>query len=248
MDEIEENIRRVNLQIDSLVEEIRLYIRELLRRAIEEEEEEEDDEVPLAFLGGINSLVQTPELEDKLARLDELYDLQIIYSRELFRRSTGQEPMELSAVAIEDLSAFVVLSKQAIRDSIAGYAGNVGAGILNNSLSVFKTPVEDILEQAEGRVFTGMNTDLKTQVSAFNRVIQYEQARRAGVNSFLYAGPKDERNRPFCAERVNKTFSREEIATWDNGQGLPADIFCGGYNCRHELVPVSVSRSQTRES
>lgn len=246
MDEIEENIRRVNLQIDSLVEEIRLYVRQLLRQAIEEEEE--DDEVPLAFLGGINSLVQTPELEEKLARLDELYDLQIIYSRELFRRSTGQDPEELPAFAVEDLSAFVLLSKQAIRDSVGNYASNVGAGILNNRISIFKSPLEEILEEAESRIFTGMNTDLKTQVSAFNRVVQYEQARLAGLNNFLYAGPKDERNRPFCAERVNKVFSREQIATWDNGQGLPADIFCGGYNCRHELVPVNVNRSQTNQS
>ena len=247
MDEIEENIRRVNLQIDSLVEEIRLYVRELLRRAIEEEEDDVDGG-PLIFLGGIDTLVQTPELENKLARLDELYDLQIIYSRELFRRSTEQEPMGLSESAVEDLAAFVLLSKQAIRDSVQSYASNVGAGILNNSVSIFKSPVEDVLDVAEERIFSRMNTDLKTQVSAYNRVVQYEQARMAGLNSFLYAGPRDERNRPFCAERVNKVFSREQISQWDNGQGLPADIFCGGYNCRHELVPVNVNRGQIQRS
>lgn len=247
MDEIEENIRRVNLQIDSLVEEIRLYVRQLLRQAIEEEEDD-DEGIPLSFLGGIAVVVQTPELELKLARLDELFDLQLIYSRELFRRSTEQEPMELSESAIGDLAAFILLSKQAIRDSVQTYASNVGAGILNNSVSIFKSPIEDVLDAAEGRIFSGMNTDLKTQVSAYNRVVQYEQARMAGLNSFLYAGPRDERNRPFCAERVNKVFSREQISQWDNGQGLPADIFCGGYNCRHELVPVNVNRSQIRQS
>lgn len=54
----------------------------------------------------------------------------------------------------------------------------------------------------------------------------------------MYVGPQDSRNRPFCAERVGKEFTLGEALTWDNGQGLPAVIYCGGYGCRHFLQPV----------
>lgn len=55
----------------------------------------------------------------------------------------------------------------------------------------------------------------------------------------LYVGPKDSKNRPFCAERVGNVYTMEEALSWDNGQGLPAVIYCGGYGCRHFLQPVA---------
>ena len=105
-----------------------------------------------------------------------------------------------------------------------------------------------MLNQAEGTLFSRLDTDIKTQVSAYNRMIQLEQARVKGIDRFLYAGPKDERNREFCAQRVNLIFTKAQIATWDNGQGLPADIYCGGYNCRHELVPVRQNENRSPQS
>lgn len=58
---------------------------------------------------------------------------------------------------------------------------------------------------------------------------------------FTYAGPRDERNRPFCARlkaRVanGQTWTREEIDSMDNGQIGNVFITCGGYGCRHQWL------------
>lgn len=54
----------------------------------------------------------------------------------------------------------------------------------------------------------------------------------------MYVGPRDEKNRPFCAERAGNIYTMKEVLSWDNGQGLPAAVYCGGYNCRHFLYPL----------
>lgn len=59
----------------------------------------------------------------------------------------------------------------------------------------------------------------------------------------MYVGPLDDATRPFCEEILNSKdlpiYTVEEIQSMDNGQ--LGDVFtsCGGYNCRHEWVPIS---------
>jgi len=72
-----------------------------------------------------------------------------------------------------------------------------------------------------------------TAVQGFDNSVTSIKANAIGAEEFRYAGAEDSKNRDFCAERVNKVFTDAEAATWDNGQGLPADIYLGGYQCRH---------------
>jgi hypothetical protein len=102
-------------------------------------------------------------------------------------------------------------------------------------------PVSDfnLSEVSAERIFKTLDTDLKTATATYSRIISLEQARQSpGEKLVLYFGPKDDKNRPFCAERVGNVYPMEEVYTWDNGQGLPAHLYCGGYNCRHMLLPV----------
>ena len=241
MDEVEQNVRLVDTQVEGLVGEIRLYVRERLRDTL-------SGDVNISMLAGLDGSAFTEELEAKVERLDDIYDLQLFYARDLFRKSTGEDPERLGSPFLLELAAAVALSKQTVRERITSYTNRVAAGMLNNSISIFETPIEQVLNQAEGTLFSRLDTDIKTQVSAYNRMIQLEQARVKGIDGFLYAGPKDERNREFCAQRVNLIFTKAQIATWDNGQGLPADIYCGGYNCRHELVPVRQNENRSPQS
>jgi hypothetical protein len=55
---------------------------------------------------------------------------------------------------------------------------------------------------------------------------------------YVYVGPKDDKNRPFCRAWVGKAVT--DPARLDNGQRLPVDDFAGGYNCRHSWAPTSV--------
>lgn len=55
---------------------------------------------------------------------------------------------------------------------------------------------------------------------------------------YVYVGPRDAKNRPFCAAWVGKAVT--DPSRLDNGQKLPADDYCGGYNCRHSWAPTPV--------
>jgi len=60
---------------------------------------------------------------------------------------------------------------------------------------------------------------------------------------WYYAGTTIARTRKFCRDRVGRTFPDAEVESWNgmSWQGkAPGDvkINCGGYNCRHSLLPV----------
>ena len=71
-------------------------------------------------------------------------------------------------------------------------------------------------------------------------------ADRLGLDYAIYSGTLEEDSRPFCIARVNKVFSRPEIASWENLQfqgkpkvGYDPFVDCGGFNCRHHLSWIS---------
>lgn len=56
---------------------------------------------------------------------------------------------------------------------------------------------------------------------------------------FIYVGPDDRVTRGFCGELAGKAIPDTLVDDLKNGQNLPFRKFCGGYNCRHTLVPVN---------
>lgn len=57
---------------------------------------------------------------------------------------------------------------------------------------------------------------------------------------YLYSGPDmDQVIRPYCAALVGKAVEHTKLAATPNGHGLPPTTYCGGYNCRHNLLPIS---------
>ena len=61
-----------------------------------------------------------------------------------------------------------------------------------------------------------------------------------------YVGPDDAKTRPFCRRVLGKCFTPDALAALDNGQGLPVESSCGGYNCRHGLAPILASEAKQR--
>jgi hypothetical protein len=78
-----------------------------------------------------------------------------------------------------------------------------------------------------------------TLASTFSRQVAQIGTTGEPDEAFLYVGPDDDKTRDFCAERVDKVFSRKAIEDMDNGQ-LPNPMLTGGgYNCRHQFRRVS---------
>lgn len=81
-------------------------------------------------------------------------------------------------------------------------------------------------------------TYARTAHVRFSRQVDAYQAEKYGVEQFVYIGPLDSVTRAFCAPKVGKVFTRDEIDGMSNGQ--TADVFTdgGGWNCRHKWIGV----------
>lgn len=68
-----------------------------------------------------------------------------------------------------------------------------------------------------------------------------EAAAAAGETSpdaYVYLGPEDGVTRPFCDALVNTWLTADEIGALDNGTDMDAMTGGGGYNCRHQWMPI----------
>lgn len=92
-----------------------------------------------------------------------------------------------------------------------------------------------------------IKAELDTAVAGFDRTARMRGAVDAGVELFRYEGPRTNL-RPFCRDTIERNggiYTLAEIQRMDNGQGLPVENYCGGYNCRHRWVPIVQSESTT---
>lgn len=79
-------------------------------------------------------------------------------------------------------------------------------------------------------------TEVDAARAAIDNIGRLDSARVAGITTFRYNGPTAN-VRSFCAQHVGLVFHLDEIRRMDNGQGLPVEHYCGGYNCRHRWTP-----------
>jgi len=102
-------------------------------------------------------------------------------------------------------------------------------------VEIIKSDLETQLERAEGRQLT----EIKTQISEYGRSVTAVAAADAGLDHYLYTGPRDGITRPFCRALINLVVDEKQMSQLNNGQGKPVKIACGGYNCRHSWSPVT---------
>lgn len=109
-------------------------------------------------------------------------------------------------------------------------------GVFNSqTVDVILADLSTVIDKTEPQI----RTLYDTSVSIYGRQVEALQAGDDPETPFLYAGPDDDRTRDFCADLVNKTFTRAEIDAMDNGQLDNVFLTGGGYNCRHVWMEVS---------
>lgn len=111
--------------------------------------------------------------------------------------------------------------------------------VISNNLPDLKTVVTTVSDNLEAR----LPSDINTQLAGFQRAVTLKKSDDLDLTHFLYSGGLIKTSRPFCQERAGKIFTFAEAKTWDNGQGLPAIPYLGGYNCRHAIVPMTKEKA-----
>jgi hypothetical protein len=104
-------------------------------------------------------------------------------------------------------------------------------------VEIIKSDLELQLERATGRQLT----DIKTQISEYGRSTTAIASAAAGLEHYLYTGPRDGITRPFCDVLINLVVDEKQMNKLNNNQGRPVRIACGGYNCRHSWSPITES-------
>ena len=175
------------------------------------------------------------DIIDHIESLQDIFDLQSSLAEEYVPTLSEEEP---SRADESRLAVFVNSRQQNVAIMARAYANEVRQGLADSIIS--QTPISDfeLTDVKAPRIFATLEGDLKTAVASHSRL----KTLGLGSKYVLYAGPRDARNRPFCAERVNNIYPVEVVYTWDNGQGIPAYLYCGGYGCRHQLVPTNTKR------
>lgn len=190
-------------------------------------------------LGGLQAALEAAGLQDILGRLTALYGDELKDIQEAFRDATGKRNV-LNSLDVDITEALIRFDTASIASSINAYVDDLRSTIMRSVITGELPKFSDLHEDFGGRMLSGAKTELNTALQGFNRSVTLKKADDLGIELFLYAGPDDDEIRDFCEYKVGNIYTLDEIQSWDNGQGLPADVYLGGYNCRHRLDPVSL--------
>ncbi len=129
-----------------------------------------------------------------------------------------------------DLSAFAEYGNRAVQQisrelTLHTIAGKKRSDVIRS----LKANLDTTFENAE--LFAD------TALRSYDRTVQMATWDEASIDTFEYAGPKDKRNRLFCAERIGKTYSKAQLKKMSNGTKWPVLPYLGGPRCRHYLLP-----------
>lgn len=127
---------------------------------------------------------------------------------------------------------------------------DVKSTLLRSVITGAAIDFKGITSGVTNKVASQLRTEINTSVGIFNKTLTTSKAKESGFELFLYIGPDDSVTRPFCQEVLNGSidglgknvpiYTVEEIEGMDNGQIGDTIISAGGYNCRHEFIPVSL--------
>ena len=175
----------------------------------------------------------TDDVMEHIQSLEDIFDLQYSLMEQWY--SVANDDEEMADRRVPNMGVFTNSREQNVTIMARAYANEVRQGLADSVITGERISDFELADVPATRIFKALDGDLKTATATYGRMVAMNQ----GLGFVLYAGPKDARNRPFCAERVNKIFPIQTVYTWDNGQGIPANLYCGGYGCRHVLIPVA---------
>ena len=81
----------------------------------------------------------------------------------------------------------------------------------------------------------------RDMIMNFHNEVNVQKSKDIGLKHFLYVGDIIKTTRPFCKSRAGKTYTEDQINSWDYswiGKSGPAMTNRGGYNCRHHWQGV----------
>lgn len=188
-----------------------------------------------SVIGSLESELVKYGFDDVLKGIDEVYADEIKeIKRNLRNVSAGIAFTGDDIATVQALRNFDV---DLVSKNISKHVSDLKGVLMRSYITGTIPEYEELRASTDRGVFRRIDAELNTSVAGLQRTITLSKADEAGIERFLYDGPLDQVTRPFCQKHVGKVYTLEELKGLDNGQGLPVEIYLGGYNCRHRLIP-----------
>lgn len=226
--------------VSSFSRQIKAFLDRELRRLIADVEGREVKAIDAArILGGIRSKLVEAGLGNILAEIEELYGKELLRLEESLARYGKGVTIFTSAdvTVVQTLATFDI---EQFANQIDVTVDEFRSVVMRQVLSGQPVDGAEIISKLSDRAESYGETNLNTALSGMYRSFTVSKSQELGLELYLYVGPDDDITRPFCEARVGKVYTLDEIKDWDNEQGLDPLIYCGGYNCRHQLSPISL--------
>lgn len=196
------------------------------------------------ILGGLSNGLMQAGLEKELRAIEKVYGVQMRTVNEFYQQNEISDHIFADAdyKVVEQL---VKLDTRIAQGEILKNADQVASVMMRKIIVGEPLETQVMLEYYGKGLQREIRTEIETTTSGYYRSITQAKAKEVGLDYFVYLGPDDGITRPFCKARVNKIFTRSQISKWSNGTDLSAAIYAGGYNCRHDLVPLTKEKADS---
>lgn len=143
-----------------------------------------------------------------------------------------------SGLTKEQLQGIFERQDLAISESLAEQTAAIRAAVIEKTILGESVTEKSLFfrELAKDRA-AKLRSEIDTQTMAMYRKIGLVAYENNGIDKLQYFGSLIFTSRPFCRTHIGQVKSREKWAELNNGQGLPVLSYCGGYRCRHHLIP-----------
>ena len=155
-------------------------------------------------------------------------------------------------------NATQVEATQAIRGKINGVYQASDKDEIESLVEIVNTTTDDAVRQkAINRLHAEYGSDrlgnnlrryastyVRDATSQYSRASSIAIAKEAGIEKWEYFGDTEKDTREFCRNMLGRVMTEDEIRekwsseSWQGKSDGDPFIVCGGYNCKHEWLPV----------
>lgn len=240
MPTVEQNIDRLDrkaAQLSIKVERIATRIERRIRRQLDQAVGRREVRSVLRLGADLERELRAVGLNELTGSISRLYGEIMGEVRDVFKSKSIA--FNLAEGDLAYIEAQTAADFDLVASRLNSYVARIRSQVLQTTFAGGDpTQLDQIFDSNRDKLTTSLETDVINTSQAFRNAVTFKKAEDEGIESFLYDGPKDERNRPFCKSHVGKTYTLAEIEEMQNDQGGPALTDLGGYNCRHEWRPV----------
>lgn len=240
-------IRQLNAtdaQIEAFIARFEAFLSENLKKILRDlASGKQSADRAAQMLGGLQSALRSAGLGAQLSAIEKIYGTQLSHVNDYLGEVVNKDHV-LNDADYTIAETLINFDTKVIANKAYALTDDLSATIMRQVITGETPDVNQLIDDLGSRTVSQIKTELNTATMAFSRSVTQAKAKSLGLKYFLYIGPDDKITRPFCKARVGKVFTLEEIEKWDNGTDLPAKQYLGGYNCRHDLRPVSEERAK----